>query len=93
MLAVPADASKGLGMFDALNGFEDAAALSDALKARVRNCCWTELTHHQRGTPFSVGTPGVSAQIKRCSGLKATRYVAFSICGTPGTPFFEGYRF
>lgn len=35
MLAVPADASKGLGMFDALNGFDDAAALSDALKARV----------------------------------------------------------
>jgi len=35
MLAVPADASKGLGMFDVLNGFEDAAALSDALKARV----------------------------------------------------------
>lgn len=31
-LAVPADASKGLGMFDVLNGFEDAAALSDALK-------------------------------------------------------------
>lgn len=32
MLAVPADASKGLGMFDVLNGFEDAAALSDTLK-------------------------------------------------------------
>lgn len=31
MLAVPADASKGLGMFDVLNGFEDTAALSDAL--------------------------------------------------------------
>ncbi|KRA21887.1 hypothetical protein ASD70_21380 [Pseudomonas sp. Root569] len=35
MLAVPADASKGLGMFDVLNSFEDTAALSDALKARV----------------------------------------------------------
>lgn len=35
LLAVPADASKGLGLFEALHGFEDAAALSDALKARV----------------------------------------------------------
>ncbi|EOF7609753.1 DUF927 domain-containing protein [Pseudomonas aeruginosa] len=35
LLAVPADAGKGLGMFEALHGFEDAAALSDALKARV----------------------------------------------------------
>ncbi|PQP01264.1 DNA/RNA helicase, superfamily II protein [Pseudomonas frederiksbergensis] len=44
MLAIPADASKGLGMFDALNGFEDAAALSDALKARVANYYGTPLT-------------------------------------------------
>ncbi|MFL1415242.1 integrase arm-type DNA-binding domain-containing protein [Pseudomonas fildesensis] len=44
MLAVPADASKGLGMFDALNGFEDAAALSDALKARVAKYYGTPLT-------------------------------------------------
>jgi len=44
MLAVPADASKGLGMFDALNGFEDAAALSDALKARVTKYYGTPLT-------------------------------------------------
>ncbi len=44
MLAVPADASKGLGMFDVLNGFEDAAALSDALKARVANYYGTPLT-------------------------------------------------
>lgn len=28
MLATPTDASKGLGIFDALNGFEDAAALA-----------------------------------------------------------------
>ena len=35
LLAVPADASKGLGLFEELHGFEDAAALSDALKARV----------------------------------------------------------
>lgn len=35
MLAVPADASKGLGLFEVLHGFEDAAALSDTLKARV----------------------------------------------------------
>jgi len=44
MLAVPADASKGLGMFDTLNGFEDAASLSDALKARVANYYGTPLT-------------------------------------------------
>ncbi|MEE4156369.1 DUF927 domain-containing protein [Pseudomonas viridiflava] len=44
MLAVPADASKGLGMFDALNGFDDAAALSDALKARVAKYYGTPLT-------------------------------------------------
>jgi uncharacterized protein (DUF927 family) len=44
MLAVPADASKGLGMFDVLSGFEDAAALSDALKARVGKYYGTPLT-------------------------------------------------
>ncbi|WP_397470734.1 DUF927 domain-containing protein [Pseudomonas syringae pv. atrofaciens] len=44
MLAVPADASKGLGMFDSLNGFDDAAALSDALKARVAKYYGTPLT-------------------------------------------------
>ncbi|RMO24123.1 DUF927 domain-containing protein [Pseudomonas savastanoi] len=44
MLAVPADASKGLGMFDTLNGFDDAAALSDALKARVAKYYGTPLT-------------------------------------------------
>lgn len=48
MLAVPADASKGLGMFDALNGFEDAAALSDALKARVAKYYGTPLTSFLR---------------------------------------------
>lgn len=44
MLAVPADASKGLGMFDTLNGFEDAAALADSLKARVAKYYGTPLT-------------------------------------------------
>ena len=44
MLAVPADASKRLGMFDVLNAFEDAAALSDALKARVAKYYGTPLT-------------------------------------------------
>ncbi|WP_219093134.1 DUF927 domain-containing protein [Pseudomonas sp. UMAB-40] len=44
MLAVPADASKGLGMFDVLNGFDDAAALSDALKARVAKYYGTPIT-------------------------------------------------
>ncbi|PRA58667.1 DNA/RNA helicase, superfamily II protein [Pseudomonas sp. MYb187] len=43
MLAVPADASKGLGMFDSLCGFEDAAALSDALKVRVTKYYGTPL--------------------------------------------------
>ncbi|MGN8275141.1 DUF927 domain-containing protein [Pseudomonas sp. SMN5] len=44
MLAVPADASKGLGMFDVLSGFDDAAALSDTLKARVAKYYGTPLT-------------------------------------------------
>ncbi len=35
LLAVPADAGKGLGLFEMLHDFTDAAALSDALKARV----------------------------------------------------------
>lgn len=35
MLAVPADANKGMGLFEALHGFDDAAALSDALKIRA----------------------------------------------------------
>jgi uncharacterized protein (DUF927 family) len=43
MLAVPADACKGMGMFDTLCGFEDAAALSDALKARVTKYYGTPL--------------------------------------------------
>ncbi|MCY1287291.1 hypothetical protein D9M70_362820 [compost metagenome] len=41
LLAVPADAGKGLGLFEALHGFADAAALSDALKARVSKCYGT----------------------------------------------------
>jgi uncharacterized protein (DUF927 family) len=44
MLAVSADANKGLGMFDVLSGFEDAAALSDALKARVAKYYGTPLS-------------------------------------------------
>jgi len=43
MLAVPADACKSMGMFDSLCGFEDAAALSDALKARVNTFYGTPL--------------------------------------------------
>ncbi len=35
MLALHADAGKGYGVFDTLHGFNDGAALSDALKARV----------------------------------------------------------
>ncbi|MCV4097208.1 DUF927 domain-containing protein [Pseudomonas aeruginosa] len=41
LLAVPADAGKGLGLFEMLHGFTDAAALSDALKARVSKCYGT----------------------------------------------------
>ncbi|KFE51172.1 DUF927 domain-containing protein [Pseudomonas syringae] len=43
MLAVPADAGKGLGMFETLHAFEDAAALSDALKANVSKYYGTPL--------------------------------------------------
>ncbi|SEQ69453.1 Uncharcterized protein, DUF927 family [Azotobacter beijerinckii] len=35
MLAIPADAGKGHGLFDTLHGFDGGAALSEALKARV----------------------------------------------------------
>lgn len=35
MLAMPADAGAGLGMFESLNGLTDAAMLSDTLKASV----------------------------------------------------------
>lgn len=45
LLALPADAGKGLGMFEALHGFEDAAALSDALKSRVGKYYGTPLVH------------------------------------------------
>ncbi|MDU0742302.1 DUF927 domain-containing protein [Pseudomonas aeruginosa] len=41
LLAVPADAGKGLGLFEALHDFADAASLSDALKARVSKCYGT----------------------------------------------------
>lgn len=53
MLAVPADASKGLGMFDVLNGFDDAAALSDALKARVAKYYGTPLHHLRARTVYA----------------------------------------
>lgn len=43
MLAVPADASKGFGLFDTLHGFEGGAALSDALQARVKKYYGTPL--------------------------------------------------
>ncbi|HBO2976770.1 TPA: DUF927 domain-containing protein [Pseudomonas aeruginosa] len=43
LLAVPADAGQGLGLFDTLHGFEGGAALSDALKARVKNYYGTPL--------------------------------------------------
>jgi len=35
MLAIPADAGKGHGLFDTLHGFTSGAALAEALKARV----------------------------------------------------------
>lgn len=38
MLAVPADAGQGFGLFDTLHGFSDGAALSKALKARAGQC-------------------------------------------------------
>ncbi|KIQ03915.1 MULTISPECIES: DUF927 domain-containing protein [Pseudomonas] len=43
MIAVPADAGKGLGLFEDLHGFNDAAELSDALKVRVSRYYGTAL--------------------------------------------------
>ncbi len=43
MLAIPADAGQGHGLFDALHGFDGGAALSDALKARVKKYHGTPL--------------------------------------------------
>lgn len=43
MLAVPADAGQGFGLFDTLHGFSDGAALSEALKARAGQCYGTPL--------------------------------------------------
>ncbi|MCO8165486.1 DUF927 domain-containing protein [Pseudomonas sp. 21LCFQ010] len=43
MLAVPADAGKGLGMFENLHGFDDAALLSDSLKTKVAKYYGTPL--------------------------------------------------
>ncbi len=39
MLAPPTDVSKGLGMFDALNGSEDAAALAHRFSHNPRKRC------------------------------------------------------
>ena len=43
MLGVPADAGAGMGLFQALHGFANAAELSDALKASVNNYYGTPL--------------------------------------------------
>lgn len=61
MLAVPADAGQGLGLFETLNGFEDAAALSDALKARVGKY---------------YGTPALAFLMALCEPGKLRAYVA-----------------
>ncbi|KPZ21377.1 DUF927 domain-containing protein [Pseudomonas coronafaciens] len=65
MLAIPADASKGLGMFDVLNGFEDAAALSDALKARVSKYYGTPLTAFLSALCKSGEMLGWTAMLRR----------------------------
>ncbi|MEG0557736.1 MAG: DUF927 domain-containing protein, partial [Comamonas sp.] len=61
LLAVPADASKGLGLFEELHGFDDAAALSDALKARV--------------TKF-YGSPALAFLSALCDPTKLRAYTA-----------------
>ncbi len=61
MLAVPADAGTGLGLFEVLHGFEDAAALSDALKARVGKF---------------YGTPALAFLTAICEPGKRVGYVA-----------------
>lgn len=43
LLAIPADAQKGHGLFDTLHSFTDGAALADALKARVARYYGTPL--------------------------------------------------
>ncbi|GLO15419.1 hypothetical protein PPUJ20028_40040 [Pseudomonas putida] len=61
LLAVPADAGKGLGLFEELHGFEDAAALSDALKARVAK---------------SYGSPALAFLSALCDPVKLRAYIA-----------------
>lgn len=43
LLAIPAEAQKGHGLFDTLHGFTEGAALADALKARVARYYGTPL--------------------------------------------------
>ncbi|MDD2137467.1 DUF927 domain-containing protein [Pseudomonas kurunegalensis] len=61
LLAVPADAGKGLGLFEELHGFEDAAALSDALKARVAK---------------SYGSPAMAFLSALCDPVRLRAYTA-----------------
>ncbi|MET3678352.1 uncharacterized protein (DUF927 family) [Pseudomonas sp. UYEF17] len=61
LLAVPADAGKGLGLFEALHGFDDAAALSDALKARVAK---------------TYGSPALAFLSALCDPTKLRAYTA-----------------
>lgn len=61
LLAVPAVAGKGLGLFEALHGFEDAAALSDALKARVAK---------------SYGSPALAFLSALCDPVRLRAYTA-----------------
>lgn len=65
MLAIPADASKGLGMFDTLNGFEDAATLSDTLKARVGKYYGTALSAFLRALCRPNEMLGWTAMLRR----------------------------
>lgn len=61
LLAVPADAGKGLGLFEELHGFEDAAALSDALKSRVAK---------------SYGSPALAFLSALCDPVRLRAYTA-----------------
>jgi len=61
MLAIPADASKGLGVFDTLHDFDSGQALADELKARVG---------------MYYGTPLLAFLVALCNPAKQRGYLS-----------------
>lgn len=61
MLAIPADAGKGLGVFDTLHGFDSGQVLADELKARVG---------------MYYGTPLLAFLLALCNPTKQRGYVS-----------------